>query len=97
MTPAGHPMETRVMQPSVKSQADRSVHQRYRRLLRAGFTAQESAALIAVADGIAHHAEGEAPATTPWHWQEITQIQFLAYLAQSGRMGGIDDGRPMPR
>ena len=73
---------------------DRSVHQQYRHLLQAGFTPQESAALMAHAAGIARHAEGESPVATAWRWQEICRLEFLAYLASDGRIGGSDDGRP---
>ena len=82
-----------VMQSNGQVIADPTVHQRYRRLLRAGFTASESAALIAVADGIARHAEGDAPAVTPWRWQEISRIKFMAHLATQGRLGGRLDGQ----
>ena len=85
-------METPDMQPILAVTSEPTVHQRYRQLLRAGFNAQESAALIAVADGIAHHAEGESPAATPWRWQEISRIKFMAHLASDGRLGGPDDG-----
>ena len=80
------------MLPNVAVTSKRTVHQRYRQLLRAGFTPEESAALIARADGIARHAEGELPAETPWRWQEISRIEFLGYLASTGRLGGSDDG-----
>jgi cytochrome P450 len=86
-----------VMQPDTQAIADPTVHQRYRRLLRAGFTANESAALIAVADGIARHSEGDEPALTPWRWQEIGRIEFMAYLASHGRLGGPMDGQPEQR
>ena len=82
------------MQPNLAVTSEPTVHQRFRQLLRAGFTPQESAALIAVADGIARHAEGESPATTSWRWQEISRIEFIGYLARSGRLGGPNDGRP---
>ena len=81
------------MQPKLALASNETVHQRYRQLLRAGFSAQESAALIALADGIACHAEGEPPAPTTWRWQEISRIEFLGYLAKDGRLGGPDDGR----
>ena len=71
-----------------------TVHQRYRRLLRAGFTSHESAALLAFAAGIGRHAEGESLAESTWRWQEISRIEFLAHLAQSGRVGGSDDAGP---
>jgi cytochrome P450 len=80
------------MQPKLATTPNETVHQRYRQLLRAGFTPQESAALIAVADGIARHAEGDSPAATTWRWQEISRIKFLAHLASAGRLGGPDDG-----
>jgi len=82
------------MLPNLAVTSKRTVHQRYRQLLRAGFTPEESAALIARADGIARHAEGELPAETPWRWQEISRIEFLGYLAGIGRLGGADDGGP---
>jgi cytochrome P450 len=84
-------MEIPVMQPNIELAPIRTVHQRYRQLLRAGFAPHESAALIALADGIAHHAEGEPPATT-WRWQEISRIEFIGYLTSHGRVGGPDDG-----
>ena len=81
------------MQPNVAVTPKRTVHQRYRQLLRSGFTPQESAALIALADGISRHAEGESPAATAWRWQEIGRIEFLAHLARTGRVGGPNDAR----
>ena len=47
------------MQPKLATTPNGTIHQRYRQLLRAGFTAHESAALIALADGIGRHAEGD--------------------------------------
>jgi hypothetical protein len=85
-------MEIPAMQPNLAVPSEPTVHQRYRQLLRAGFTPHESAALIAVADGIARHAEGESPDATTWRWQEISRIEFMGYLASSGRLGGPDDG-----
>ena len=82
------------MKPNATVTSNRTIHQRYRQLLRAGFTAHESAALVALADGIGRHAEGDAPAATTWRWQEIGRIEFMGYLARSGRLGGPDDGRP---
>lgn len=87
-------MEIPVMQPNLTVTSKRTVHQRYRQLLRAGFSPQESAALIALADGIARHAEGESPAATMWRWQEISRLEFMAHLARLGRVGGPDDGGP---
>jgi cytochrome P450 len=87
-------MEIPVMQPIIASSPDRTVHQRYRQLLVAGFTPQESAALIALAAGIGRHAEGESPVMNTWRWHEISRIEFMGYLARSGRLGGRDDGRP---
>jgi hypothetical protein len=83
-----------IMQPNVAVTSNRTVHQRYRELLRAGFTPEESAALIALADGIGRHVEGEPPAATTWRWQEIGRIEFMGYLASNGRLGGPDDGGP---
>ena len=80
------------MQHNLTDTSKRSVHQRYRQLLVAGFTPQESSALIALAAGIAGHAEGVVPAATTWRWQEISRIEFLAYLARSRQVGGPDDG-----
>ena len=80
------------MQPKLVTTPSGTIHQRYRQLLRAGFTAHESAALIALADGIGRHAEGDAPAAPTWRWQEISRIEFLAHLAKAGRVGGPDDG-----
>ena len=81
------------MQPNLTVTPNETVHQRYRQLLRAGFDPKESAALIALADGISRHAEGESPAATAWRWQEISRIKFLAHLASDGRLGGPDDGQ----
>lgn len=64
-----------------------TVHQRYMRLLRAGFTSKQSTALIARADGIDRHTEGELPSASVWRWQEIAVLEFLHYLARSGRIG----------
>jgi cytochrome P450 len=86
-------MEISTMQPKLLTAPNGPIHQRYRRLLRAGFTPDESAALIALADGIGRHAEGESPAPSTWRWKEISRIEFMGYLAQSGRLGGPDDGR----
>jgi hypothetical protein len=80
------------MQPKLVPTPDGTIHQRYRQLLRAGFTPQESAALVALADGIGGHAEGDAPAAPRWRWQEISHIEFLAHLAKSGQVGGPADG-----
>ena len=80
------------MQPNLAVTSERTVHQRYRQLLRAGFTPHESAALVALADGIGRHAEGESPAASTWRWQEISRIKFMGYLASDGRLGGPDDG-----
>ena len=84
------------MQPNLAVASKGTVHQRYRQLLRAGFTPQESASLIALADGIARHGEGESPAVT-WRWQEITRIEFFGHLASTGRIGGLDDGQSSQR
>jgi hypothetical protein len=81
------------MKPYLAITSNRTVHQRYRQLLRAGFTPHESAALVALADGIGRHAEGGPPVATTWRWQEISRIEFMAYLARSGRLGGPGDGR----
>ena len=80
------------MQPNIADTPNRTVHQRYRHLLRAGFTPHESAALIALADGIGRHSEGDSPAVSTWRWQEISRIEFMGYLARAGRLGGPDDG-----
>jgi hypothetical protein len=87
-------MEIPVMQPNLAVTPNRTIHQRYRQLLRAGFTSHESAALIALADGIGRHSEGDSPGASTWHWQEISRIEFIGYLARSGQLGGPDDGRP---
>ena len=87
-------MEIPVMQRNLEITPNRTVHQRYRRLLRAGFTPHESASLIALADGIGRHAEGDSPAASTWRWQEISRIEFMGYLASNGHLGGPDDGRP---
>jgi ADP-ribosylglycohydrolase len=87
-------MEIPVMQPNLVDAATRTVQQRYRQLLRAGFTSEESASLIALADGINRHGEGDSPAASTWRWQEISRIEFMGYLARSGQLGGPDDGRP---
>ena len=80
------------MLPNLTITSNRTVHQRYRQLLRAGFTPEESAALVALAAGIARHAEGESPAESPWRWQEISRLEFMSYLAKNGRLGGANDG-----
>jgi hypothetical protein len=90
-------MEIPVMHPSLAVPATRTVHQRYRQLLRSGFSPEESAALIALTDGISGHAEGESPPAATWRWQEISQIEFMRFLASIGRLGGPDDGRPPRR
>jgi hypothetical protein len=87
-------MEIPVMQPNLELTPNRTIHQRYRQLLRVGFTPHESASLIAVADGIGRHAEGDSPAASTWRWQEISRIEFMGYLARNGRLGGPDDGGP---
>ena len=71
-----------------------TIQQRYGELLDAGFTGEEAATLIALADGISRHAEGDEPAPTTWRWQEICRVEFLAHLAETGRLGGRDDGQP---
>ena len=76
------------MQPDFPTAPRATVRQRYSQLLRAGFTAQESAALIAKIDGIDRHAEGQSPPASVWRWQEITRLEFLRYLARSGRIVG---------
>jgi hypothetical protein len=63
-----------------------TVHQRYRQLLRAGFSAKDAASLIALADGIERHAEGEAPSGATWRWQEIARLEFLRFLVDAGRL-----------
>ena len=82
------------MHPNPAVTSRQTIHQRYRQLLRGGFTPEESAALLAVEAGIARHAEGEALAATGWRWQEISRIEFLAHLVGTGRVGGPGDGRP---
>jgi hypothetical protein len=82
------------MHPNIAFSPNRTIHQRYRELVRAGFSPHESAALIALADGIGRHAEGDSPAASTWRWQEISRIEFIGYLARSGQLGGPDDGRP---
>jgi hypothetical protein len=74
------------MTPNALTSSRPTVHQRYRQLLRAGFTAQEAAALIARADGIDRHAEGELPNQSAWRWQEIARLEFLRFLVDSGRL-----------
>jgi cytochrome P450 len=85
-------MENPVMQRNLELTPDRTIHQRYRQLLRTGFSSEEAAALVALADGIGRHAEGDLPAATTWRWQEISRIEFMAHLASKGRLGGPDDG-----
>jgi hypothetical protein len=85
-------MEIRVMNSNLELTPNPTVHQRYRQLLRAGFTTHESASLIALADGIGRHAEGEPPAASTWRWQEISRLEFMGFLARSGQLGGPDDG-----
>jgi len=81
------------LQPNLAVTSRQPVHQRDGRFLRAGFTAQESAALMALAVGITRHAEGESQASSSWSWQELGHIEFIGYLARSGLLGGPDDGR----
>ena len=69
-----------------------SVHQRYRQLIRAGFTPAEAGALIAYADGLDRHGEGQAPPDAVWTWQEIERLEFLRFLADRGQLGGPGDG-----
>lgn len=76
------------MQPHITSTLKSTVRQRYDRLLRAGFSPKESASLIAKADGIDRHGEGEAPSGSVWRWQEITGLEFVRYLVRAGRIGG---------
>jgi hypothetical protein len=76
------------MQPDLAMTRKATVHQHYLGLLHVGFTPQESTSLIAKADGIDRHAEGELPSANVWRWQEITGLEFLRYLARSGRVGG---------
>ena len=85
-------MQVPVMPNHLELTKNRTVHQRYRHLLRTGFSPEESAALIAVAVGIGRNAEGELPAMSGWLWQEIGRIEFMSYLARSGRLGGAADG-----
>jgi hypothetical protein len=82
------------MHPNIAFTPNRPIQQRYRELLRAALSPHESAALIALADGIGRHAEGDSPAASTWRWQEISRIEFIGYLARSGQLGGPDDGRP---
>ena len=74
------------MTPTDLSSPASTVHERYRSLQRAGFTEQESASLIACADGIDRHAEGELPSGVIWRWQEIARLEFLRYLVDTGRL-----------
>jgi hypothetical protein len=82
------------MQPNPAVPSKRNAHQRYRQFLRAGFSPRESAGLVAVSDGRAGHADGQSPAVSTWRWQELSRIEFMGYLARSGRLGGPADGRP---
>jgi hypothetical protein len=79
------------MTPNVVPSPARTVHQRYRQLLRAGFTPGEAASLIARADGLDHHAEGEEPTGSMWRWQEIARLEFLRFLVDSGRLQDLPD------
>jgi hypothetical protein len=76
------------MQRNLAVTPNSTVHQCYRQLIRAGLTPDESVALIALADGIPRHAEGESPATTTWTCQEISRIEFMRYLVRQGRLEG---------
>jgi hypothetical protein len=81
------------MAPTMVTERTLAVRDRYRTLLRAGFTQHEATSLIAHADGIEGHPEGAQPSGVSWRWQEIARIEFLRYLVQTGRL--IDS--PAPR
>lgn len=80
------------MPPNLAVTSPQPVPDGDRRFLRAGFTPAESAALMALAVGIDRHAEGEMPTASSWSWHELDHIEFIGYLARSGRLGGPDDG-----
>jgi hypothetical protein len=77
-----------VMQPEFPTAPTATVRQRYDRLLRAGFTPEEAASLIAKIDGIDRHAEGQNPMASVWRYQEITRLEFLRHLARAGQIVG---------
>ena len=72
-----------------------TVAARYRSLVCAGLEPREAAALVAHADGIDRHHEGEALCNVTWRWQEIARLEFLRFLVATGR---LTDGpvTPMP-
>lgn len=63
-----------------------TVHDRYRQLLRAGFSRREAAGLIARIDGVDRHQEGDELCGVEWRWQEIARLEFLRYLVATGRL-----------
>lgn len=81
-------MDTRV------ANKDSTVHERYRRLIRAGFTRTEAAGLIAHIDGVDHHHEGEDLCGAAWRWQEIARLEFLRYLVATGRLRDEEPSSP---
>lgn len=71
------------------SSADvRTVRSRYLYLLQRGLTTNQSAALLAFADGITRYQEGTSPDDLTWSWREVAGLEFIRYLVVSGRMTG---------
>jgi hypothetical protein len=83
------------MSPNELTSTD-TIHERYRRLLRAGFSPSEATSLIARVDGLDRHSEGEMPSGTIWRWQEIARIEFLRFLVDSGRLGEYNAAISLP-
>jgi hypothetical protein len=77
------------MTRDVGSRRANTIHERFRHLVRAGFSPSEATSLIARADGLDRHSEGELPSGSTWQWQEIARVEFLRFLVDSGRLGGI--------
>jgi hypothetical protein len=71
---------------SRQAAATETVHQRYRRLLRSGFSQVEAAALLAHVAGIDRHAEDEPTCEAHWTWQEVVRLEFLRYLVDHGHI-----------
>jgi hypothetical protein len=82
------------MTRTVGTSPGNTVHERYRQLIVAGFNQHEAASLIALVDGIDRHAEGESPSGATWRWQEIARLEFLRFLAETGRL--LDGGDAAP-
>jgi hypothetical protein len=63
-----------------------TVAARCRSLVCAGLEPREAAALVAHADGIDRHLEGEELCNVTWRWQEIARLEFLRFLVTTGRL-----------